>query len=60
VLQGYERSRGLVHSVSLGNTSVSWLLDTTRTLLQLEHSKEFVKSWRVGIKSWRLCDYPRK
>jgi hypothetical protein len=52
VLRVYERSRGLVQSISMGKVTVSWLLDTVRALLQVDSSKEFVKSSRVGVKDF--------
>jgi hypothetical protein len=51
ILRVYEKSRGFVRLVSLGKVSVLWLM-VTRALLQVEHSKYFVKSSRVGIKAF--------
>jgi hypothetical protein len=48
VLRVYQKSRGILHSMSLGRVSVNWLLATMEDLLLVEALKEFLKSSRVG------------
>lgn len=52
VLRVSERSKGFMHSVSLGKVIVLWLVDFMEELLNVEVTKEFLKSTRVGSKAF--------
>jgi len=52
ILCVFERSRGFMHSVSLGKATVLWLVAIMEELLNAEVSKEFLKSSRMGSKSF--------
>lgn len=50
----FERSRGIMHSISMGNVTVLWLLAILEELLKVEASKVLLKSSRVGSKAHTL------
>jgi hypothetical protein len=60
VLRVFERSRGIVHFVSVGRVSVNWLLATMEDLLLAEVLKEFLRSSKVGLKAFIAQRCPNK
>jgi hypothetical protein len=52
VSRGFERSRGIMCSTSMGKVTVLWLLAILEELLKAETSKVFLKFTRVGSKAY--------